>query len=348
LVRGGVDIPLVPISQQGAQTSIRISQLQQALYTAGAADQYVYSYGSMCIYYNENGVTAGTQIAITPVNNGTVNSGYTDVMPMMGSTLQAVNGVYTFTMPSSNAASQQIMVNFNSSNNLSSGQTWDPQFTAVIAGTSVNVIDRCSRNQQVAPPAPSVTSAVQRKLPAISFATSTAPGMSARPTSDTRKGTLTLEGSNFSDLTAITIGGKAATFTVTDGKLEIKIPAGVTGFPEVVMTNAAGSVAMQNAIEIYAPKVQKLTQFVGDRFTVAGTEALENAYINSKDATALEAFVVVAPDATEAEIAKAVAAATKAVTYIDKVGKRIVRTAVTVVKTGEAGSKPSVEMSFTK
>ena len=114
------------------------------------------------------------------------------------------------------------------------------------------------------------------------------------------------------------------------------------------MTNGGGSITMQNAIEIYAPKVQKLTQLIGDRFTVAGTEALENAYINSKDATALEAFVVVAPDANEAEIAKAVKAATKAVNYIDKVGKRIVRTAVTVVKTGAAGTKPSVEMSFTK
>jgi hypothetical protein len=193
-----------------------------------------------------------------------------------------------------------------------------------------------------------VTAAVQRPLPQINFAANPVNGVSARPTADTRKGTLTVEGSNLSDLTSITIGGKAATFTVKDGKLEIKLPAGVTGFPEVVMTNASGSITMQNAIEIYAPTVQKLTKFVGERLTLAGMETLENLYINNKTATALEATVVVAPDATEAEIAKAVAAATKAVTYIDKVGKRIVRTAVTVSKTGEAGTKPSIEMSFTK
>jgi hypothetical protein len=192
------------------------------------------------------------------------------------------------------------------------------------------------------------TAAVQRPLPQINFAANPVNGVSARPTADTRKGTLTIEGSNLSDLTSITIGGKAATFTVKDGKLDIKLPAGVTGFPEVVMTNASGSITMQNAIEIYAPTVQKLTRFVGERLTLAGMEALENLYIDNKTATALEATVVVAPDATEAEIAKAVKAATKAVTYIDKVGKRIVRTAVTVSKTGEAGTKPSIEMSFTK
>ena len=192
-----------------------------------------------------------------------------------------------------------------------------------------------------------VTASV-RPLPQINFAANPVNGVSARPTADTRKGTLTIEGSNLSDLTSITIGGKVATFTVKDGKLEIKLPAGVTGFPEVVMTNASGSITMQNAIEIYAPTVQKLTRFVGERLTLAGMEALENLYIDNKTATALEATVVVAPDATEAEIAKAVKAATKAVTYIDKVGKRIVRTAVTVSKTGEAGTKPAIEMSFTK
>ena len=188
----------------------------------------------------------------------------------------------------------------------------------------------------------------RRPLPQISFATNPAPGFSVRPTSDTRKGTLTLKGENFSDLTAITIGGKKADFTVKDGKLEIKLPAGVTGFPEVVMTNGGGSITMQNAIEIVENKVQKLTRFVGDRFTKAGLETLENACIDNKDATSIEAIVVVASDATEADYANAVKAATDAATYLDKVSKRISHTSVTVVKTGAAGSKPTVEMNFTK
>ena len=219
-----------------------------------------------------------------------------------------------------------------------------PNSTDITLYAKWTAIGGPSQPQQQAP----TTAAVQRPLPQINFAANPVNGVSARPTADTRKGTLTIEGSNLSDLTSITIGGKAATFTVKDGKLDIKLPAGVTGFPEVVMTNASGSITMQNAIEIYAPTVQKLTRFVGERLTLAGMEALENLYIDNKTATALEATVVVAPDATEAEIAKAVKAATKAVTYIDKVGKRIVRTAVTVSKTGEAGTKPSIEMSFTK
>jgi hypothetical protein len=214
--------------------------------------------------------------------------------------------------------------------------------------TPVRVVSLVLYPSGNAPSSAPTTAAVQRPLPQINFAANPVNGVSARPTADTRKGTLTIEGSNLSDLTSITIGGKAATFTVKDGKLDIKLPAGVTGFPEVVMTNASGSITMQNAIEIYAPTVQKLTKFVGERLTLAGMETLENLYINNKTATALEATVVVAPDATEAEIAKAVKAATKAVTYIDKVGKRIVRTAITVSKTGEAGAKPSIEMSFTK
>lgn len=188
----------------------------------------------------------------------------------------------------------------------------------------------------------------QRPLPKISFATNPAPGFSVRPTSDTRKGTLTLQGENFSDLTAITIAGKKADFTVKDGKLEIKLPAGVTGFPEVVMTNAGGSITMQNAIEIFEHKVQKLTRFVGDRFTKAGLEVLENACIDNKDATSIEAIVVVAADANEADYANAVKAATDAASYLDKVSKRISHTSVTVAKTGAAGSKPVVEMNFTK
>ncbi len=201
-----------------------------------------------------------------------------------------------------------------------------------------------NNNNQQAP----TTAAVQRPLPQISFATNPAPGFSVRPTSDTRKGTLTLKGENFSDLTAITIGGKKADFTVKDGKLEIKLPAGVTGFPEVVMTNGGGSITMQNAIEIVENKVQKLTRFVGDRFTKAGLETLENACIDNKEATSIEAIVVVAADATEADYANAVKAATDAATYLDKVSKRISHTSVTVVKTGAAGSKPTVEMNFTK
>lgn len=201
-----------------------------------------------------------------------------------------------------------------------------------------------SSSSQQAP----TTAAVQRPLPKISFATNPAPGFSVRPTSDTRKGTLTLQGENFSDLTAITIAGKKADFTVKDGKLEIKLPAGVTGFPEVVMTNASGSITMQNAIEIVENKVQKLTRFVGDRFTKAGLEVLENALIEHKESTSIEAIVVVAADATEADYANAVKAATDAATYLDKVSKRISHTSVTVVKTGAAGSKPTVEMNFTK
>ena len=105
-----------------------------------------------------------------------------------------------------------------------------------------------SSNQQ----APT-TAAVQRPLPQISFATNPAPGFSVRPTSDTRKGTLTLKGENFSDLTAITIGGKKADFTVKDGKLEIKLPAGVTGFPEVVMTNGGGSITIASTVTATVP-----------------------------------------------------------------------------------------------
>jgi hypothetical protein len=254
-------------------------------------------------------------------------------------------------MPSGSWTSSSLQASvssYSSSGAHTVGQTWLPVTTAVIAGTSVNVLDRCNRNLQVTPPVSSVTATVRRPLPSISFATSTAPGVSARPTSDTRKGTLTIQGENLSDLTAITIGGKAATFTVKDGKLEIKLPAGVTGFPEVVMTNGGGSITMQNAIEIFAPRVQSLTRFVGDRFTKAGLEILENVSIENKDATAIEATVVVAADATEADYANAVTAATSAAAYLDKVSKRIVRTAVNVVKTGAAGSKPTVEMAFTK
>jgi hypothetical protein len=349
LVRGGVESAFNLVTgQNNARGEIRIRKSVSDDHTVTSADTSLYSSANFCVFNNENGVTAGTQIEVTASSTGTLAAQMTDVyLTNNGSPIQASNGIYTVTMPSGSWTSQGIGVFIQAYNLSTVGQTWAPTVSAVIAGTSTNVLDRCNR-QQVTPPAPAQVTASVRPLPQINFAANPVNGVSARPTADTRKGTLTIEGSNLSDLTSITIGGKAATFTVKDGKLDIKLPAGVTGFPEVVMTNASGSITMQNAIEIYAPTVQKLTKFVGERLTLAGMEVLENLYINNKTATALEATVVVAPDATEAEIAKAVAAATKAVTYIDKVGKRIVRTAVTVSKTGEAGTKPAIEMSFTK
>jgi hypothetical protein len=344
LVRGGVETALTTRGT-AYNNSFRVVKTGTLDHTLASGDQFVYSSGNFCIFNNQNGVTNNTQIDITVANTGTATLSDVMINPQNGMATQ-VNGVYQISMPASNWTRSSIFVHL-SANNPQAAQTWAPTISAVIHGTSTNVLDLCS-SQQVTPPAPAQVTATVRPLPQINFAANPVNGVSARPTADTRKGTLTIEGSNLSDLTSITIGGKAATFTVKDGKLDIKLPAGVTGFPEVVMTNASGSITMQNAIEIYAPTVQKLTKFVGERLTLAGMETLENLYINNKTATALEATVVVAPDATEAEIAKAVAAATKAVTYIDKVGKRIVRTAVTVSKTGEAGTKPSIEMSFTK
>jgi hypothetical protein len=351
LVRGGSEITLTPVSGISSSRSyLRFTKVNTIDYTIGANVEQVMSIGNFCIYNAENGVGNGTQIEVTLDNPGTAGAPGQIMLQPTGILPPARNGnVFTLVMPSSTWTRTNVMVQMYKFNSLTQGNTWTPTITAVIAGTTTNVLDRCFRQQQVTPaPSQVRTTASVRPLPQINFAANPVNGVSARPTADTRKGTLTIEGSNLSDLTSITIGGKAATFTVKDGKLDIKLPAGVTGFPEVVMTNASGSITMQNAIEIYAPTVQKLTKFVGERLTLAGMEVLENLYINNKTATALEATVVVAPDATEAEIAKAVAAATKAVTYIDKVGKRIVRTAVTVSKTGEAGTKPAIEMSFTK
>ena len=347
LVRGGTETILAQRGNNyGSNSVIQLKKVSTLNHTMVSGDNFTYTNGYFCVFNNQNGVTNGTQIEITVSNSGDSGIQNAMVMPQNAGQLNGVNNVFSFTLPSSNWTRHSFSVMLQPQST-SVNKTWQPSFTAVIAGTNTNVMDSCN-SQQVTPPAPAQVTATVRPLPQINFAANPVNGVSARPTADTRKGTLTIEGSNLSDLTSITIGGKAATFTVKDGKLDIKLPAGVTGFPEVVMTNASGSITMQNAIEIYAPTVQKLTKFVGERLTLAGMEVLENLYINNKTATALEATVVVAPDATEAEIAKAVAAATKAVTYIDKVGKRIVRTAVTVSKTGEAGTKPAIEMSFTK
>ena len=62
-------------------------------------------------------------------------------------------------------------------------------------------------------------------------------------------GAITVYGSYFYDVSSVTVGGRAATFTVVNqGQIGVTVPAGTAGSADLVITTAHGSVTAANAI----------------------------------------------------------------------------------------------------
>lgn len=170
LVRGGVETPLTVVSQGVGYTPAysNFSKVATVNHTVGATDSYVNSGYNFCIYRGENGVANNSVVEITIANTGTAgafSSSYADMYFYTGGTsvtpTSTVGNTRTYTLP----ASGWDVLRVNGSGylgTLTTGQTVVPELTAVIQGTTTNIIDKCGRiiNGNTAPTATPAASSV--------------------------------------------------------------------------------------------------------------------------------------------------------------------------------------------
>jgi hypothetical protein len=161
LLRGGSTIAL-PVRNTGTALINAVSlDAASTMVIPSDASNINYQTDAACVWRGENGVTAGTIIDVTigqTGNSGTLTAtnarlytqgSYSATNPTV------TNNSFSFTMP---AGTAYDFAKFGINGMLTSpvvGATFTPTLTAVIRGTSTNVLDTCSRNNnsQTAPTA---------------------------------------------------------------------------------------------------------------------------------------------------------------------------------------------------
>ncbi len=154
LIRNSVETDLAPLANQSSSaTDLSFRKVNGVqTHTAGASDR-PYSNSDFCIYRGENGVTDSTVIDVTYANSGTgaapSNFNVDAYNYGGGMTLYTVTSVSALTkritMPASGWSVATVR-GYGSMATMTSGQTYTPVISAVIQGTSTNVLDTCYRS----------------------------------------------------------------------------------------------------------------------------------------------------------------------------------------------------------
>jgi len=175
--------------------------------------------------------------------------------------------------------------------------------------------------------------------------------LNARPLVSTKGQTLTLNGANLDDVTVVRVGGKEAKIVrKSDGEIVIDVPEGAEGYPDVEVVSSSGTSTIQGLLKVVKPyaakRTQKITQFKGNLPTQAGLAALEKMYLKSPTANLLSCVSTVASNATPSQVAKAKTQAKATCQSVIKYSQFIKSADVQVSKTGKAGSKPALAVTF--
>ena len=283
------------------------------------------------ITFNSNrpaGVTAN--VTGMPIMNPAINNGSPLVAITMGMT-PSLTG-YTFggwqTSPSGGTLYSQINTVPNSSS-----ITLYAKWTAIGSpGSPSNNSNNSSSSASVRKPAPE-------------FKINTRPAVSANGQ------TLTLSGENLGDVSSIKVGGKEAKISKkASGEIVIEVPAGTEGYPDVEVLHAGGAITMQGLIQVIKPysltRSLNITKFVGNRPTLAGIAAIEQAYLAGTTANILTCVATVASDASAEEIVKTETRANATCARVVNYSKYIKTADVQIKKDGAAGSKPVLAVTF--
>jgi hypothetical protein len=162
---------------------------------------------------------------------------------------------------------------------------------------------------------------------------------------------LTLQGSNLSDVSTIKVGGtNVKILKHTSGEIVIDLPASSEGYPTVEVQHAGGVMTLYGMIQVAKPyeltRTLKITQFVGSRPTLAGISALYKAYRVDKTANILTCVMTVASDASAEQISNAEYLAKETCQRVVRVSKHIKTANIQIKKDGEVGSKPVLAITF--
>jgi len=175
--------------------------------------------------------------------------------------------------------------------------------------------------------------------------------INSRPLVSTKGQTLTLNGANLGDVTVVRVGGKEAKIVrKSDGEIVIDVPEGFEGYPDVEVVSSSGTNTIQGLLKVVKPyaakRTQKITQFSGNLPTKAATASLKKMYLKSTTANLLTCVSTVASNATPSQVAKAKTQAKATCQSVVEYSKFIKSADVQVSKTGKAGSKPVLAVTF--
>ncbi len=163
--------------------------------------------------------------------------------------------------------------------------------------------------------------------------------------------TLTLNGTNLDDVTAVKVGGKdAKILKKSSDEIVIDVPAVSEGYPEVELVSSSGIITMQGLLKVVKPyaskRTLKITQFSGNLPTKAGMASLKKSYLKSPTANILSCISTVASNSTSSQVAKAATQAKVTCQSVIKYSRFIKSADVQVSKTGKPGSKPVLAVTF--
>lgn len=163
--------------------------------------------------------------------------------------------------------------------------------------------------------------------------------------------TLTINGNSLTDVTSIKIAGKAAKIVQKQsGDIVVEVPSLAEGYHDVEIAHATGVITLQGMLQIVKPyelkRTQTITQFKGNVPTAASLAALKKLYLKGTTANLVNCFATVASNAPASAVARATAQAKATCQAALNFSVQRMSVNVRVSKTGKAGSKPALAVTF--
>jgi hypothetical protein len=158
-------------------------------------------------------------------------------------------------------------------------------------------------------------------------------------------------GGNMASITSIKVGGKETKFANQGlGGVVVDFKPTTTGSYDIVIVHAGGTISLLGFAQVVKPydltRTVKISQFVGNRPTLAGLRALDRAFLADKTANRLSCVATVASDSSVEEVALAEARAKRSCQRIVNHSRNIDSANVQILKDGKPGSKTVIVVTF--
>lgn len=162
---------------------------------------------------------------------------------------------------------------------------------------------------------------------------------------------LVLQGKNLDEVLSIKVAGKEAPVTKNPaGQLVLQLPAGIEGYPDLEVIHTYGTVVMQGFIKVAKPYEEKRTlqvsAFTGGQPSKSALAALEASYSAGIPANIVSCVANVSNDASANEVKLANKRAKATCLAMTQYSSFINQVDVQVNKSGAAGSKTTLSVTF--
>ncbi len=188
-----------------------------------------------------------------------------------------------------------------------------------------------------------VVSASPKKGPVFNFG----------PAVSTFGGFFALKGVNLGDIASVKVAGKSAKITKKDfGEIVVEVPVGTESNPDVFIEHVGGNIILQGFVNVVKPYVekrtQKLTGLTGSAPSKSALAALQKSYLAGAPANVISCVATVASNVSAKGIALAKKIAQSTCQSMVEFSSFIDTVDVRVNKTGAAGTKTTLAVTFDK